>query len=326
MIRDCKYYEIGDKGCKNFKNGYCDLPHIFKCSLINRPTQLVGRTYSYSKITSYEKCPRKYYLEYVLNVRPPEEDRRSALLGQLFSEIRAKIDSGLKWDISNLIEAEQDQEMKLELMKLQKVMKFYEAEKLVPVTKEENQEYYIELPELNIKGYADMVIGNTLYEYKYTSQVDLYNRISMSRQISIYLMGLPQVKEITIIAVKKPMVRLGKKDKSLQDVIDRIDGLEYKKISFLRSEFDLEYEMKSLKKVIERIESDKDFYPNTQNCNVCSWFEYCDRHPYMGRCGFDDCKYKYVEDMEEGKKGNGNQEYKSKESEEIGSSDDINIF
>jgi hypothetical protein len=285
---------------------------------------LVGKTYSYSKITSYEKCPRKYYLEYILNVRPPEEDRRSTLLGQLFSEIRAKIDSGLQWDISGLIESEQDQEMKLELMKLQKVMKFYESEKLVPITKEENQEYYIELPELNIKGYADMVIGHTLYEYKYT-QADLYNRISMSRQISIYLMGLPQVKEIIIIAIKRPSVRLGKKDKSLQDVVDRIEGLEYKKISFLRSEFDLEYEKKSLKKAIGRIESDKDFYPNTQNCNMCSWFEYCDRHPYMGRCGFDNCKYKYVEDMEEGKKGNSNQEHKEIKEEEVDSSD-INIF
>jgi len=324
MSRDCKYYEAGDIGCKHLKNGYCDLPNIFKCIMISRPKQLVGKTYSYSKITSYEKCPRKYYLEYVLNVRPPEEDRKPALLGQLFSEIRAKIDSGLPWDISGLIESEQDQEMRLELMKLRKVMELYESEKLVPITKEENQEYYIEIPELSIKGYADMVIGNTLYEYKYTSQVDLYNRISMSRQISIYLMGLPQINEVTIVTIKKPLVRLGKKDKSLQDVIDRIEGLEYKKISFLRSEFDLEYEMKSLKKAIEKIESDKDFYPNTQNCNMCSWFEYCDRHPYMGRCRFGDCRYKYVEDMEEGKKGN--QEPKEIKKEEVDSSDDINIF
>lgn len=230
--------------------------------------------YSYSNISTFAQCPYRWKLQYVDKLKTiPETNAENPLWCGL------AIHKGIEmWDVQagldeykshyNLITDENINWM------IQLEYQLSKALELLP--KGGEHEIEIQLP--NFVGYVDYVCGDTMYDFKFSNNVDNYLH---SPQLSIYKHYLNVVRpDIKINHTKfmfVPKINIHKKkDESLFEFRQRLqENLEASEIKFIEVNYD-EDSITQFQTACQQLETVEDFPKNeTRLCQWCDFRQYC---------------------------------------------------
>lgn len=235
--------------------------------------------FSYSRVGCFASCPRKYKYQYIDHLRTiPETNADNALyLGlALHKGIETgSVDAALAEYKShyNIIEDDHISWMIQLEHQIPKVLDI-----LPP-----GGEHEIELKTDQFVGYVDYVAGDTIYDFKFTNNMDNY---LASPQLSIYKHYLQQIRpELTInhlkfVFVPKVKVRQKLRAKIPETVFEfrlRLqEELAKTKVEVVEVEYD-ETSVNDFQQCCKFIEDCTDFPKNETNlCQWCNYQAYCE--------------------------------------------------
>jgi len=208
-------YKSGEEMCSHAKHFVCELvmfqrgergkelanPEQPESSAILVAHPRIGLpVISASRVGLLEKCPRLYYLNYILRVKPPYEAAWKRV-GTAFTEQRAAIDESKPWSLDKYKDLTD-----VEATKLFVVLTGYEKhvrpklpEKLICETQvkfDHNGASFV--------GYLDAETedSKTIYEWKYAQ--GSYDNLKIARQSAVYFHGRPQADTFIVAVAKKP--------------------------------------------------------------------------------------------------------------------------
>lgn len=226
--------------------------------------------YSYSNISTFAQCPRKWKYNYVDHIKTiPDTDAGNALW------LGLGLHKGIEmWDVQagldeykshyNLITDENINWMIQLEYQLQKVLQ------LLP----EGGEHEIEIKLPNFIGFVDYVCGNVMYDFKFTNNIDNYLN---SPQLSLYKHYLSIVRPDIYIEHTKfmfvPKINIRrKKDESIFEFRKRLqEHLEASEIKFVEVPYseDSVTQFESACQTLDHIEN----FPKNET-RLCSWCQY----------------------------------------------------
>ena len=230
--------------------------------------------FSYSNISTFASCPYKWKLQYKDHLKTiPETNADNALW------LGLGLHKGIeKWDVQdgideykshyNIITDENINWMIQLEYQLSKVLN------LLP--KGGEHEIEIQLP--NFVGYVDYVCGDTMYDFKFSNNIDNYLH---SPQLSIYRYYLslvrPDIKinHIKFCFIPKISIRQ-KKDESLFEFRQRLqEHLEASEIKIVEVNY-YEDSISQFQQCCQQLETVEDFPKNeTKLCQWCQFRQYC---------------------------------------------------
>ena len=234
--------------------------------------------FSYSRIGCYSNCPYQYKLRYVDKLKTiPECNADNALylgLG-LHKGIECGVEAGIaeyKSHYNLITDAHINWMMQLE-HQIPRVIE------LLP----EGGEHELEIKTDNFVGYIDYVHGDTLYDFKFSNNIDNYIK---SPQLSIYKHYLelvrPDIKINHLKYVFVPKINIRQKLKSkppetLMEFRNRLqEQLDASEIKIVEVEYD-EDSITQFQDCCQYLTTVKDFPKNpTKLCNWCSYQKFCE--------------------------------------------------
>lgn len=267
----------------------CSLPTHFRCELlIHRDREEVEKRrrlpmLSVSRVNLIEECPRKFALAYVHKATPPV-DQNWKVVGSNFAIARAKIDSGQPWAVPN----EPDP---YSAAKLRAILLRYEKEPRPQVDNEVEVSTTIQFEgtgKYTVRGFLDAASKDRtrIIEWKYAARE--YDRLSIARQASIYFACVPEAKELVLSRARKPSHRPQKNE--LPGVFEsRVaasfeDRSPFEHKTYLREEFDVENELRTLVQRFEMAEKYRaiGYPPSYRACGDCDFHDFCIEHMAKG--------------------------------------------
>ena len=235
--------------------------------------------FSYSRVSSFAQCPYKWKLHYIDKLKTiPSTDADNALylgLG-LHKGIEEGVEAGLaeyKSHFNILTDENINYLMQLE----------YQIPRVIELLPE-GGEHELELNTDEFIGFIDYVHGDTLYDFKFSNNIENYLK---SPQLSIYKHYLelirPDIKinHLKYVFVPKINIRQKHKAKPPETIQEfRMRLLEHLKASEIKI-VEVPYDHESIaqfKECCQVLKGIKDFPKNpTRLCNWCEYQAYCER-------------------------------------------------
>lgn len=234
--------------------------------------------FSYSRLGCFANCPYQYKLRYIDKVKTiPEQNADNALY--LGLAVHKGIECGLEAGIEeykshyNIItDAHINWIMQLE----------YQIPRVIELLPK-GGEHELEINTDDFIGFIDYVHGDTLYDFKFSNNVDNYIK---SPQLSIYKKKLeevrPDIKINHLVYVFIPKVNIRQKLKAkppetIQEFRMRLrEHLEGTEIKFVEVDYD-ETMVTQFDDSCQRLKTVENFPKNkTKLCNWCSYQKYCE--------------------------------------------------
>ena len=230
--------------------------------------------FSYSNISTFSQCPYRWYLQYKLRLKTlPDTDPGNALW------LGLALHKGIEEGVREGIEEYKSHYHLLTDEHINWIIQLeYQLPRVLEILPEGGEhELKIDLP--NYVGFVDYVHGDTLYDFKFSNNIDTYKE---SPQLSIYKYYLeksrPDIKinHLKYIMVPKVMIRQ-KKTETIQQFRMRLhEHLKDSEISVI----DVEYREDSITQFedcCKYLLTCKEFPKNeTRLCNWCQFKEYCE--------------------------------------------------
>lgn len=234
--------------------------------------------FSYSRVGCYGNCPYQYKLRYVDKLKTiPECNADNALylgLG-LHTGIELGVEAGLaeyKSHYNIITDAHINWMMQLE----------YQIPRVIELLPE-GGEHELEIKTDNFVGYIDYVHGDTLYDFKFSNNIDNYTK---SPQLSIYKYYLelvrPDIKinHLKYVFVPKINIRQKLKSKPPETIVEFRNRLQEQLDASEIKIIEVEYDSNSVthfQQCCQHLMTVNDFPRNpTKLCNWCSYQSYCE--------------------------------------------------
>lgn len=234
--------------------------------------------FSYSNVSTFSNCPYQWYLKYKEKLKTiPECNADNALwlgLG-LHKGIECGVEAGIaeyKSHFNILTDAHINFMMQLE----------YQIPRVIDLLPK-GGEHELEIKIDEFVGYIDYVCGDTLYDFKFSNNIESYLR---SPQLSIYKYYLEKVrpdikiKHLKYVFVPKILIRQKLKAKppeTLQQFRERLtEHLEASDIKILEVGYE-ESNVTQFQECCQYLKTVDEFPKNpTKLCNWCQFQEYCE--------------------------------------------------
>lgn len=234
--------------------------------------------YSYSNISTFSQCPFRWYLQYRERLKTlPETNADNALwlgLG-LHRGIECGVEAGIaeyKSHFNVITDAHINYIMQLE----------YQIPRVIALLPE-GGEHELEIKTPDYVGYIDYVHGDTLYDFKFSNNIDSYIK---SPQLSIYKYYLEKVRpdikinHLKYVFVPKIQIRQKLKAKppeTLMEFRNRLkEHLDASEIKIIEVKYD-EDSIPRFQQCCQQLEIVDKFPKNpTRLCNWCPYQMYCE--------------------------------------------------
>lgn len=234
--------------------------------------------FSYSNISTFSKCPYQWFLQYKKRLKTlPECNPDNALwlgLG-LHKGIECGVEAGVA-EYKSHFNIITDEHINF-ITQLE-----YQIPRVIDLLPEDG-EHELEIKMDEFVGYIDYVSGDTLYDFKFSNNIDSYIK---SPQLSIYKHYLEKVRpdikinHLKYIFVPKIQIRQKMKSKPPETIIEfrkRLnEHLEASVITPVEVEYDETY-VNDFKSCCEYLKTCNEF-PKKQSklCDWCQFKEYCE--------------------------------------------------
>ena len=234
--------------------------------------------FSYSNISTFAQCPYRWYLHYKERLKTlPETNADNPLwlgLG-LHKGIECGVESGIeeyKSHFNILTDENINYIMQLE----------YQIPRVIELLPK-GGEHELEIKTDDFVGYIDYVCGDTLYDFKFSNNIDNY---LTSPQLSIYKYYLElvrpdiKIKHLKYVFVPKIQIRQKLKSKppeTLHEFRARLqEHLEASEIKVIEVDFDSD-SISQFKECCQHLKTVKKFPKNhTKLCDWCPYQKYCE--------------------------------------------------
>ena len=231
--------------------------------------------YSYSRIECFSKCPYQYKLRYVDKLKTlPETNADNALY--LGLAVHKGIETG------SVEEAVAEYKSHYNILTDANINWIIQLEYQIPRVIDllpEGGEHELEVNLGDFIGFIDYVCGDTLYDFKFSNNVDNYRK---SPQLSLYKYFLEQVRpdlkinQLKYIMIPKINIRQ-KKDETLWEFRQRLqEHLEASEIQIV----DVPYDHDSITQFLtscQHLDTVDNFPKNpTRLCGWCQYQQYCE--------------------------------------------------
>lgn len=236
--------------------------------------------YSYSNISTFGQCPYKWYLNYKERLKTlPQTNADNALyLGLALHKgvedwsVQAGIDE-YKSHFPIITDAHVNWIIQLE----------YQLPRLLDILPD-GGEHEIEITTPNFIGYVDYVHGDTMYDFKFSNNVENYIK---SPQLSIYKYYLEKVRpdlkinHLKYVFVPKVNIRQKFKSKPPESIMEfrqRLsEHLETTEIKIVEVEFN-DASVTQFQECCQLLKNYEGDYPKnpTKLCNWCQYQAYCE--------------------------------------------------
>lgn len=234
--------------------------------------------YSYSNVSTFAQCPYKWKLHYIDQLRTiPEANADNPLwlgLG-LHKGIECGVEAGIaeyKSHYNIITDANINYMMQLE----------YQIPRVISLLPE-GGEHELEIKTDDFVGYIDYVCGDTLYDFKFSNNIDNY---LTSPQLSIYKHYLEQVRpdlqinHLKYVFVPKIQIRQRMKQKPPETVEQfryrLLEHLEASEIQIIEVKYDPD-SVADFMGCCQYLKTVRDFPKNpTKLCDWCQFKAYCE--------------------------------------------------
>ena len=231
--------------------------------------------YSYSRLECFAKCPYQYQLRYLDKLKTlPDTNADNALwLGLAMHKgiEESSVEAGIAEYKShyNIITDENINWISQLDYQLPRVID------LLPKGGEHELEVKLE----DFVGYIDYVCGDTLFDFKFSNNIETYRN---SPQLSLYKYYLEKVRpdlkinHLKYIMIPKINIRQ-KKDETLFEFRQRLqEHLEASKIEVVEVPYNID-SVTDFQNACQQLSKVKNFPKNvTRLCNWCSYQQYCE--------------------------------------------------
>lgn len=231
--------------------------------------------FSYSRIECFAKCPYQYKLRYVDKLKTlPETNADNALY--LGLAVHKGIETG------SVEEAVAEYKSHYNVLTDANINWIIQLEYQIPRVIDllpDGGEHELEVQLENFIGYVDYVCGDTLYDFKFSNNVDNYRK---SPQLSLYKYFLEQVRpdlkinQLKYIMIPKVNIRQ-KKDETLWEFRQRLqEHLEASEIQVVNVPYDQDSITQFLD-ACQHLDVVENFPKNpTRLCGWCQYQKYCE--------------------------------------------------
>lgn len=234
--------------------------------------------FSYSNISTFSQCPYQWYLKYREHLKTlPETNADNPLwlgLG-LHKGIECGVEAGIeeyKSHFNILTDENINYIMQLE----------YQIPRVIELLPE-GGEHELEIKTDDFVGYIDYVCGDTLYDFKFSNNIDNY---LTSPQLSIYKYYLEKVRpdikinHLKYVFVPKIQIRQKFKAKPPETIVEfrkrLLEHLKASEIKVIEVKYD-EDSISQFKQCCQHLRIVKTFPKNqTRLCDWCQFKEYCE--------------------------------------------------
>lgn len=234
--------------------------------------------YSYSNISTFGNCPYQWYLKYIEKLKTlPECNADNPLwlgLG-LHKGIECGVDAGIE-EYKSHFNVITDENINWLLQLEHQIPRVID---LLP----EGGEHELEIKTDEFVGYIDYVCGDTLFDFKFSNNIDGYTK---SPQLSIYKHYLElvrpdiKIKHLKYVFVPKISIRQKFKAKPPETLVEfrnRLkEHLEASEIQIVEVPYE-ESSVTDFQQCCQLLKTVKEFPKNqTKLCNWCSFQKYCE--------------------------------------------------
>ena len=227
--------------------------------------------FSYSRVSTYEQCPRRFKLQYIDELKTLENydaDNALYLGSMLHKAIETDVDTAVKeyYDTFPIItDAHINEAMKIEVLAPKVKWLLPEGKHEVPLEDEE------------FKGFIDYLTNDEIFDYKYSNNIERYLE---SGQLHVYkyfaekLLGI-EIKYLYYVFVPKVAIRQ-KKTETIEQFRTRLRSvLSEQQPKIICVEYDHSKVEKYLE-TVEEIKNATEFPKNeTRLCDWCNYKNYC---------------------------------------------------
>lgn len=234
--------------------------------------------YSYSNIGTFSQCPYQWYLKYIerLQTIPPTNADNALWLGLgVHKGIECGVQAGID-EYTSHFNVLTDEQINWILQLEYQIPRVIE---LLP----EGGEHELEIKTDNFVGYIDYVCGDTLYDFKFSNNIDNYLN---SPQLSIYKYYLEKVRpdikinHLKYVFIPKIQIRQKLKSKPPETIWEfrqRLqEYLEASEIKIIEVDYN-EDSVAQFQQACQQLESVKSFPKNpTRLCDWCQYQPYCE--------------------------------------------------
>lgn len=232
-------------------------------------------TYSYSRVSTFAYCPYQYKLRYVDKLKTiPETNADNALwLGLAMHKgiEESSVEAGIA-----------EYKSHYNIMTDENINWIMQLEHQLPLVIDllpKGGEHELEVELDNFIGYIDYVCGDTLFDFKFSNNIENYKN---SPQLSLYKFHLEQVRpdlkinHLKYIMIPKVNIRQ-KKTETLFEFRQRLqEHLEASKIEVVEVPYNID-SVTDFQMACQQLSTVENFPKNkTQLCNWCSYQQYCE--------------------------------------------------
>ena len=235
--------------------------------------------FSYSRVGCYANCPYQYYLKYVekLKTIPPQNADNALYLG-------LGVHKGI--ECGNAQDGIDEYKSHFNIINDQHINWIMQLDYQIPRAIEllpQGGEHELEIKTDEFIGYIDYVCGDTLFDFKFSNNVDNYLK---SPQLSIYKYYLEKVRpdlkinHLKYVFIPKVNIRQKLKSNPPETIMEfrkrLLENLETTEIKIVEVEFDIK-SVTDFQQACQQLKTIKDFPKNpTRLCNWCDYQAYCE--------------------------------------------------
>lgn len=234
--------------------------------------------FSYSNISTFSQCPYRWYLQYKQRLKTlPECNADNPLW--LGLGVHKGIECGVQ-------EGLHEYQSHFNILNDENVNWMMQLEYQIPRVIEmlpQGGEHELEVKTDNFVGYIDYVCGDTLYDFKFSNNIDNY---LASPQLSIYKHYLElvrpdiEINHLKYVFIPKVQIRQklkGKPPETLNEFRDRLrEHLEASEIKIIEVPYS-EDSVKDFQTCCDIVSKCTEFPKNqTRLCNWCPYQQYCE--------------------------------------------------
>ena len=234
--------------------------------------------FSYSNISTFSQCPYQWFLKYKERLKTlPETNADNALW--LGLGIHKGIECGVEAGVD-------EYKSHFNILNDEHINWITQLEYQIPRVIEllpEGGEHELEIKTDDFIGYIDYVHGDTLYDFKFSNNIDNYLK---SPQLSIYKYYLEQVRpdikinHLKYVFVPKIQIRQKFKAKPPETIVEFRNRLQEhlaaSEIKVIEVNYDSET-ISQFQQCCQHLKTVEEFPKNpTRLCNWCSYQKYCE--------------------------------------------------
>ena len=235
-------------------------------------------TFSYSNISTFSQCPFRWYLQYKERLKTlPETNADNPLwlgLG-LHKGIECGVEAGIE-EYKSHFNIITDEHLNY-IMQLE-----YQIPRVIELLPK-GGEHELEIKTDDFVGFIDYVYGDTLYDFKFSNNIDNYLK---SPQLSIYKNKLElvrpdiKIKHLKYVFVPKISIRQKFKAKPPETIMEfrarLLEHLEASDIKIIEVDYS-EDSVTQFGECCQYLKTVNDFPKNqTKLCNWCQYKDYCE--------------------------------------------------